>query len=158
MATPIGTLGTIPTLTVGGRVYTDLTTLKIVVGMTKSGGVNGTFRVPKATSGYQVTTGKTLTVSSARMLMFVGSGPYNSTILQSDNDVGSATSTAFTNPSYYNGDSSNTTLFSAGTGITGITGLTEVGGIDFAVASQKYLSVLGTTGGQAMHWAYGYEA
>ena len=65
MATKVlGTLGNIDTLTIGGRVFTDLTNLIILemTANTGSGVVYSTFRLSNSSSGYQVTSGKTFTI------------------------------------------------------------------------------------------------
>lgn len=64
MAKPIGTLGTIPTLTVGGRVFTDLTNLLVLGAYNGTGTKYATFRKNNTSAGYFVTSGKTLTISA----------------------------------------------------------------------------------------------
>lgn len=96
MATPIGTLGTIPTLTVAGRVFTDLTTL-ITLHAIAGGSNYATFRLPNGTSGYQVTTGKTYTVYAAKTYLTAAAGWTSMTIGYGDNDVGQTSAAAPTN-------------------------------------------------------------
>lgn len=50
-----------PSLTVGGRVFTDLNNL-ITLSARVTGATYSTLRKPNGTSGYQVTAGKTLTI------------------------------------------------------------------------------------------------
>lgn len=153
MATPIGTLGTIPTLTVGGRVFTDLTTLIILAGYQGSN-ARTTLRVPGASSGYPVTTGKTLTVHAARFSCSntPGTQGYITQLVQSDNDLGYDSNTSYTNPKYYTAIAN--ILFN------GINNLPppdkyEIAGLGFTVAATKYLSA--TLTASTTVWAYGYE-
>ena len=76
MAKPIGTLGTIPTITVGGRVFTDLDNLIVLTAYAQTGTAAGaTFREPVASSGYQVPGGQTLRILAvtARVVYAAGS-------------------------------------------------------------------------------------
>lgn len=98
----IGTLGTIDTITVGGRVFTNLTSLIILYGWADGTGTSNrcTLRTANGSAGYQVTTGKTLTIRAVRFQTTgasntAGVSPGN--LAYADNDVGVATSTAFTN-------------------------------------------------------------
>lgn len=150
MATPIGTLGTIPTLTVGGRVFTDLSTLITVVGsIVQATGTNSTCRAPVATAGYQVTTGKTYTIWAASYVSHVV-GVFQ--LLYTDNDTGTPGATAFTNPKYYNSDSANPIF------ITAASVSTVSREVFFAVPALKYVSLLTGTGSMVGScWFYGYE-
>ena len=91
MATPIGTLGTIPTLTVGGRVFTDLENLIELSGAGSSTSIYSTLRLSGASSGYQVPVGKILQI---RAVQFTATTPAVLAAGYSDTDVGYATSTA----------------------------------------------------------------
>jgi len=64
MAKAIGTLGNIPSITVGGRVFTDLTSLLVLGAYNGTSTKYATFRKNNTSSGYVVTTGKTLTISA----------------------------------------------------------------------------------------------
>lgn len=80
------TPGTIPSITIGGRVFTDLSTNLIVLISGANAAANyTTFRRPFASAGYQVTAGKTLYVTAmqyrAAAVSAIGMG-------YSDNDVG----------------------------------------------------------------------
>jgi hypothetical protein len=151
MATPIGTLGTIPSITVGGRVFTDLTSLKVL----SSGVITNprcTFRLPTGSAGYQVTAGTTLTVSAIRIVPST-TGLSVCTLAQTDNDVGLDSATAFTNPVYQGG---STTIWTHAISST-IPTAVEATATLFTVAAQKYLSSLGNTNGER-YIAFGYEA
>jgi hypothetical protein len=106
MATPIGTLGTIPTLTVGGRVFTDLSTLITLVTAIQTANRSGTFRLTNGSSGYPVTASKTLTVSAMSVIstnQVAGNSAGVASFGYADNDVGVNSATALTTPVYYGG-------------------------------------------------------
>lgn len=90
----------IPTLTVGGRVFTDLENLiqlkAYVEGTTN---VRGTARKLNASAGYQVPVGKKFVIKAVRIIPTYASANalYPATIVYADNDVGVAAATAFTN-------------------------------------------------------------
>lgn len=65
MAKPIGTLGVIDTLTVGGRVFTDLTNL-ITLHAISNAQIYCGMRKPDGSAAYAVTTAKTLTIHALR--------------------------------------------------------------------------------------------
>lgn len=101
MAKPIGTLGTIETLTVAGRVFTDLTNLIIL--HSKTGGqVYCGFRKSTGSAAYQVTTGKTLTVNALRYMAgtFNAAAYLNFYLVYGDNAVGWDSVTGPTTPIY----------------------------------------------------------
>ena len=146
MAQPIGTLGNIPTITAGGRIFTDLTTIISLV--SQAGTTNGgTFRKPGITSGYAVTSGKTLTVGA---MVFYATANVGMKIAQTDNDIGLDASTAFTNPVYL-GSSSGLTFPIFATLPLGFAP-------NFPVAATKYLSFANNSSGTTWALAYGYEA
>lgn len=158
MAKPIGTLGTIDTLTVGGRVFTDLTNL-IILGMANGGGFNSTFRKQYPTNvtgaGYQVTGGKSLTLWAAQILAL---GADNIQILYSDNDVGLSSGTAFTNPVYPHGNTGYYIWSSTG-GVNIATSFKAWHDINmhFVIPAAKYVSCIIGTNTTAAN-VYGYEA
>jgi hypothetical protein len=93
--------GLAPTLTIGGRVFTDLENLIILRGGCSPAGANTrtTMRTPNGTSGYVVPTGKVLRLLAVRVKM---SGTFNAGAGQmdvgyADNDVGVNSATVFTN-------------------------------------------------------------
>lgn len=142
----------VPSTTVGGRTFTDLTNLKILFCISGASS-NCTFRAQGQSSGYQVTTGKTLTIYAIYASSAVSSGQsIDFQLLQSDNDVGQPSSTSFTNPVYINGTTSD--LFQSSV----TAGVPMVNAISFSIASQKYLSVKsGITAQSFSYIAYGYE-
>lgn len=107
MAKPIGTLGTIDTLQIGGRIFTDLTNL-IVLFSSVNSGTHATFLKTyptQGTSGYSVTGGKTLTVQAIQLFSQTAVNAFN--LLYNDIDVGFDSSTSFTNPVYFTSGSSS---------------------------------------------------
>lgn len=153
MARPIGTLGVIDTLTIGGRVLTDLTTL-IVLAASYTSNSKATFRqaFPSAGSaGYAVTSAKTYTVAGIK---FNANAATSLALLYADNDVGFDSATAFTNPVYQaSGNTTATNIFtpSASSNSTQI----EICPM-FRVPAGKYLAI---SGGAVVASAlsYGYE-
>ncbi len=152
MATPIGTLGTIDTITVGGRVFTDLTTLKVLRGYSTS---TKEFTFRNGASGYQAS--NTLTLYALRMFNGVGASATsvigNCTLAYSDNNVGlDATGGTFTNPVYYGGSSSLLTL-----GAGNVVGLnmTEAS-VNFAVPTTKYPGAVCNSAASYLT-AFGYD-
>lgn len=104
MAKPIGTLGVIPTLTVGGWTFTDLTTLIILHAASSNSGDFYTLRKSNASAGYQVTAGKTYTINAVEIAMAtVGSSIYY--FGYGDTDVGFVSASPPTNAFYLANDS-----------------------------------------------------
>lgn len=154
MATPIGTLGTIPSLTVGGRVFTDLTNL-IILSASTGGSANNvsTLRKFGASSGYQVTTGKTLTIYAIKVISQSSTGEALN-FGYGDTDVGiRAGTTNPTNAVFAIGDSSNMLI----SGLSQVGGVTELA-INLAVPSLKYVFAKAGDTGVSGFLAYGYES
>lgn len=87
----------IPTLTIGGRVFTDLKNLKTLIGYCSgAGGTNTNFRTA-AGAVYSVPASKSFKVCAIKF-MTATAGTYY--IAYCDNDVGLASSTAPTNATY----------------------------------------------------------
>ena len=105
---PIGTLGNIDTLVVGGREFTNLssTTFVLLSGSTIAGGSYATLRLGSASSGYVVPTGKTLTIWA---VSFFGTGTSESTLGYASSDVGFNSVSAPSSPVYLYG--ANTAAF-----------------------------------------------
>lgn len=97
----IGTLGTIDTLSVGGRVFT-LSDLIILETIAKTAGRYGTFRKLNTSAGYSPGLGKSFRVMAVRIINIDSSSvSINSqSVLYADNDSGLATATAPVNPVY----------------------------------------------------------
>jgi hypothetical protein len=107
MATPIGTLGTVPTLTVANRVFTDLGSDFVMLYGAFEGnstGAHSTPRLANASSGYQVASGKTLTIYAAKLILNSGTDANGLSIAYADNDLGIlASNNSPTNPVYLAG-------------------------------------------------------
>ena len=150
MSNPISNLGTIPTLTVGGRTFTDLTNLKILVGDVSTTNKT-TMRVPGATSGYAVTSGKTFVVD---VIEFVNPNTTVSYIqlTYADNDVGVNQTTALTNPVYALSNSSS--YYTSAT----VAGSHNIFYPNFRVPAGKYITIVGNVNGSyADTIIYGHE-
>lgn len=152
MAVAIGNLGTIPTLTVGNRVFTDLTNLITLSGFVSGGGNYGTMRAPNGTAGYQVTAGKTYTIHS---LIITGGGVTGTgagTILYGNTDVGTGAGSAPTTPIYYGGYGAGG-LLTASNFPPSITG--TFCNPMFQIPATKYPAVINSS--TAFYLSYGYE-
>lgn len=144
--------GVRPTLEVAGRTFTDLLNLIILKYYVTTSGSRSTGRKPSSTTGYQVTSGKTLK-QYAWALAQNNTGSNSLMIAYNDADIGFATSTAFTNPVYESGDI-NAVWNVAASQFTFVSFPT-----DFGVVAQKYSSVQGSGGANAgsIIYSYGHE-
>lgn len=126
-----------PTLTVGGRVFTNLSTdtttgLIMLLAYTTGTGYNSTFRSPNATSGYAVPAAKTLRVLAMRIFAPYTAQSSESSIGYADNDVGIATTTAFTNAVRMGG------AYLAGANINLIGASYSEAALNFTIPTGKY--------------------
>lgn len=146
----------IPTLTVGGRVFTDLQNLIILSGHANNTR-NGTLRKPNGSAGYQITAGKTYQIHAAKFWSSVLSTVNASVFLaQGDTDLGLDSASAITNPVYPFGQSTTTTGIFTTTNNTGI--VVSEQDFRFNVAAGKYVNIANSGGGQLMSlMTYGYE-
>lgn len=159
MATPIGTLGTIPSLTVGGQVFTDLTTLIVLYGSVATTTRYTTLRKPGATSGYQVTTGKTMTIRAAKINYITPTGSPTINFLYGDTDVGINSASAPTNPVYLGGDSSSSCGVLGGTsGASSGPATYGESSPFFPVVALKYSAMFLNVTATVNILAYAYEA
>ncbi len=158
MAKPIGTLGTVDSLTVAGRVFSDMANLISLYTYTESN-TKGTFRKSNGSAGYPVTTAKTLTLGAMRVIINAASSAvYPIQLAQSDNDLGLDSSSSLTNPLYYAGASTAGIILMGNPGIlVSGPGYFESGGFAFQVAATKYASIVAAS--SHMHiQTWGYEA
>lgn len=155
---PIGTLGMVDYMSVGGVVFTDLTNLiSLSSGFSTSSNKNAALR-KNSSSGYQVTAGKTYTIRAVQANVYVAEATASVRLLYADNDVGLPGTTAFTNPIYYGTYAGTSTQYVTNCIDATTTGVRERA-IIFGVAAQKYACIdfTGSTGvGQFA--TYGYEA
>lgn len=162
MANPIGNLGTIPTLTVGGRVFTDLTTIIILGGYCGgSSAQKTTARKANGTAGYAVTSGKTLTHYAYRGTALQYTSSVGSSGLHklsySTNDVGMAGNTSFSGQVYMFGDATASGVGSA-IAAASVNGVYE-SALNFAVPQNDYTGMeSSSTSAPAGFLLYGYEA
>lgn len=151
MLQPIGTLGTIDNLTVGGRVFTDLTNLIQLYSENLATGGNFTFRKLSASSGY-APSGVTFLPKAFNMVNPDASSR-TAAICSSDNDVGFSSASSLTNPVRPAGSASGAMFFAP------TLSNKEFPLSGFVVSSGKFVSGDCGTGGQSTrHWLYGYEA
>lgn len=150
MAKPIGTLGTVTTITVGGKVFTDLTNLKILHCFTSSTGGNGTFRLNGTSVGYQAGANG-FQIQAVRAFTATSGIDSSGQLLYSDNDVGFNSTTAFTNPVYsYGVAGAADLLFKTGT-------IFETA-VNFTIPNTKYVSFAAPTATSIYSIVvYGYE-
>lgn len=152
MATPIGTLGTIPTLDLGGRVFTDLTTIKVLGGY-GAGGQFATLRLSTATSGYTVTNGMTLTLTTLTHA-WVGGVDVAANLGYGDNDVGMGSAAAPTNAVWAFGDVVMRASYVSNAGPSAAQRYFHINQQTPAAKRPALNCVIGSTYGLA----YGYEA
>lgn len=155
MATPIGTLGTIPTLTVGGRVFTDLTTLIILGGYALSNNSFASLRKPNGSAAYSITTAKTYTIYAAKLIGYTLGGTGYINVLYGDTDAGMDAASAPTNAVYCNGDAA-TRYAGVGASSTGTGYFLDGSHTPFAVPAGKYVASKFLNGGGTA-FVYGYE-
>lgn len=158
MATQIGTLGTIPTITVGGRLFTDISNLIILTERVLTAARFSTLRKPNSSAGYQVTAGKTLTIEAQQSISSASSASqYEYFLLYGDTDVGQDSAAAPTTPIYVAGEATNTITAGHYEQAASETYVMPVNLITrFQVPAAKYAAFKATSAGTVL-WAYGYE-
>ncbi len=154
MAGPTGTLGTIPTLTIGGYVFADTSTLIQVFGSVTGGGQRSTFRKLDGSAGY-APSGVTFKPKAAICWITITAAVAQSggfTLVYHDNDTGFASnSTALTNAVYVCGSSAAQLVNS------NAQGKLEVPLVGWSIPAGKYHSVeAGTSTTSGVH-VFGYE-
>lgn len=162
MAKPIGTLGTIDTLTVAGCVFTDLANIIVLAGILTTTANIGTLRKSNGTaaaaSGYQVTTGKTYLVRATKIFNTAaeaaGSGIE---IAYGDNDCGMDGTTPITNPHYWG--------WNVHSGVSPLTSVATSGAniskefpVFFPVPALKYCSITSASFSNCGVSTFGYES
>lgn len=150
MAKPIGTLGTVDTLTVAGRVYTDLTT---IIGLTAicSGAVGTSSpRAHNATTGYAPSGANRFIITSVEAVVGAA-GAIN--IGYANNDCGFNSNTSPTAPVYWkSGDTNN---------VGSVMGPNQIVKFDvnnFEIPNGKFALFFGDGVTVASVIIYGYEA
>lgn len=147
-----------PSLTVGGRVFTDLTNL-IVLQCYVSLNNGCTFRKTNASSGYQVTAGKTLTIWAYRLETANTASISNGIPYYADADIGFSSGTAPTSPVYIAGGAASTIWASTALAAqaTSTPGMKEVA-TEFPIPATKYAAWnWSAQNGSLMVTAFGYE-
>lgn len=154
-AAGIGPSIMVPSLTVGGRTFTDLSNLIYLHGRVATAARWATFRTENASAGRQTTSGKTLTIYACNIYSETASTTTGMVLLYGDTDVGMDAAAAPTNPVYLAGDSSllaGGVLYGAAT--TGVMNHSE-SAVAFQVPSLKYPAMkYDSTAAQGTCYAY----
>lgn len=152
MPFPIGTIGNVDTLTVGGMSFANPDTVIKLIGWVL-GNAGATFRKYNGSAGYQVTSGKTLTVQAWNCFSQSNTTPNQLfQLLQSDNDIAVNSNTAPINPIYEVGLNVNNYI----NGVDGSLKASTENTSGFQVASTKYLTMIQSSGGLTVR-AFCYE-
>ena len=143
-------------LTIAGRYFPNTSNLIILNAFsTSSSSPNATARIQKGTSGYQVTSGRTLKIFAVRMSVNAATAGIMQ-IKQTDNDVGYNTNTPLSGS--LQAWPSNTSATTAnGISVPATIGAYVEVPVYFEIASGKYLTVVQTTNSSAEMYLYGYE-
>ena len=141
-----------PSLTVGERVFTDITNLIVAYGRCSTTNTNSSLRKYDGTAGYQVTAGKSYEITAMSAVVITTSGAEELRLLYSDNDVGIAVATGFTTPIYPAGNSGTGTILS----LAAAGNLTRA--LRFRVIAAKYPGITNSgTVAIVQAQTYGYE-
>lgn len=150
----IGTLGTIDTITVGGRVLTNLASLITLNAILDGTNANwSTFRASNASAGYQVTAGKTLALVGANFSIVGAAASSGGILLYGDTDVTLSSGSAPTNPVYIFGDDPGVGVPVMNGTADGIFGMA----LNFSIPSAKYPAVFSQGAVLGYIQIFGYE-
>lgn len=141
----------LPSISVGNRVFTDVTNLIILYGYCAGTNNHATFRTLNGTAGYTPSGSKTY-VAQAIKFSSGGTAALQFGIGYASNDVGFASATAFTSGVYMGGAAS--TMFNSVSGV----GSNGEAPISFTVLNAKYPFLdCSLSNGTAGVFLYGYE-
>lgn len=149
----------IPTLTIGGRVFTDLENLKVLSAYCdcSAGTRYSTLRLHSASAGYQVPVGKTFKVLAVAVIPLVGAAASRYAYpVYGDNDVGFASAAAPTNAVFPYGNQTASVILPSNTVPTAANTRLEMA-IRQDIPAGKYPAVLGTLGLEFTAYVFGYE-
>lgn len=155
---PNGKVGSslVPSLTIGGRVFTDISNLIVLCGGPATAARFSTLRRPNGSAGYQITAGKTFRIEA--IVIFSGTAASIATynLLYGDTDVGLDSAAAPTTPVYCGGGATvYTAMVGRGTG-----GASEqfpqVFHPHFDIPATKYACITVDKAASAV-FVYGYE-
>ena len=151
MGRSIGTIGNINTLTLGGVLLTDLSTLLIRLISYADGGSRSTLRRHTGSSGYTPSGALKLRMHAVRVVgKNTAAQSGTGLISYGDTDLGMNVGTAITNPVYIGG-SSTIMLGSAGVGV-------DISiSTDFLVPNGKYINCGSEASTNTTCHVYGYE-
>lgn len=144
----------IPSLQVGGRIFTDVKNLITLYGNVQgAGNGNSTMRLPGASAGYTPSVGKAFRILAIRFTVTTGGAGARIFPLYANNDVGLATGTAFTT-GIGPGGSANEAALSCTTGQNAAIEMA----LDFLVPNGKFPGISNAAGSTAGYCQiYGYE-
>lgn len=147
----------IPTLTIGGRVFTDLQNLIILYCFCGPQGstLNGTFRKAGASSGYTPSGSKTFKLSAIKYSIQATAAAATGSVLigYADADVGLASAAGLTNGVFIAGGGSPSNI---GVGMA-VMKETYEAVCDFVVPNTKYLCAQAAAASAIATVAFGYE-
>ncbi len=143
---------TAPTLTIGGRVFTDLTNLKILYCAGATGTPRSACREANGTAGY-LPSGSNKFRILAMVISGGTAGVSNTTVSYGDNDVGFLSNTAVTNQVFLAGTSNSYMVMGQ---LGGRYGFNEIA-INFLVLNGKYTIIETGVAGDIRFTVYGYE-
>lgn len=149
----------IPTLTIGGRVFTDLENLKLLSAYCdcSAGTRYSTLRLHSASAGYQVPVGKVFKVFAVAVVPLLGVAASRYAYpAYGDNDVGFTSAAAPTNAVYPYGSQAASVILPSNSSPTAANPRLEMA-IRQDVPAGKYLAVLGTAGLEFTAYVFGYE-
>lgn len=157
MAKAIGTLGTVDSLTIAGRTFTDFTNLKILQGALSNAASNSTPVIMGQSSGYQVPVGKTFRVLALVVQTSLASAANTIVVLgYANNDAGYNSTTAFIGFVGVDGGSSPSVETAQVLYVDGNNGKQEVA-VSFDIPAGKYVALSSSTNAYQNIFVYGYE-
>lgn len=155
---PIGTLGAVDSVQIGGRIFTNLSSglgglIQLHGHVTNGTNTNTSFRKGAGVAGY-APSGVAFRVIAIVMTNFATVTAISSSYFYSSNDLGISSTTAITGQTYFGGNVLTSEIQPAST----VAGAVAVLNTDFVVPSGQYLGA--TNQGQANEFdfqAYGFE-
>ena len=149
----------IPTLTVGGRVFTDLENLKVLSAYCdcSAGTRYSTLRLHSASAGYQVPVGRTFKVFAIAAVPLLGVAASRYVYPSyGDNDVGLTSAAAPTNQVFPYGSQASAVILPSNASPTAANPRLEMS-IRQDIPAGKYPAILGTAGLEFTVYVFGYE-
>lgn len=148
--------GLINTITIAGRVFTTTGLIQLVARATSAGNYT-TFRLDGGSAGYQVTSGKTLTIVAAQYQVTGTSANGGCSLGYADTDAGLSNGSAPTNPVYMVASATGYFLFNAAISATNTILGNQEAVVNFGMAATKYPLMKGDGTAVCMARLFGYE-